>query len=425
MTQGAATLTAVDRRNIALLCLVMFCSGTNLLVMTPILPQTARELHTSIGLASGWITAHTITTAVISLVFGPVSDRFGRRSILLAGLSVLVLGMFASSAAQGFRSMIAARALAGVGAGMLMTSTTSFVGDHFQDARRAIAMGYVMSGFFLSLILGMPLGAGLTGLFGWSRMFQVLGLIFVVALVLVAVWLPHPSAEKRLTELSIPSIVSTYFGLLKQRSVLGVLLMSAAVGMSMTMFSVYTSPWMEREFGLSTTERGFVYAVGGPAALIGGPLAGRLSNRFGRVAMIISGSLLMATMQLLIPASKPVADQVQDLLQSQGAQLPMFGRVMWPVVLPTLILFFFAMLAGATRSAPFQTLALEVVSPDQRGALSALRNGFNQAGSGLGASVGALIWANMSYPAVCTIASIITLVGVGLLRVLVRQPAPS
>ena len=125
--------------------------------------------------------------------------------------------------------------------------------------------------------------------------------------------------------------------------------------------------------GAAFQARGLVYAVGGPAVLLGGPIAGRLSNRFGRVALILAGSLLMALMQVLMPFSAIAADAVGAHLTSAGLDLPTFGSVMWPVAVPSLLLFFVAQLAGSSRSAPFQTLALEVCDPEKRGALSAIQ----------------------------------------------------
>lgn len=416
-----------DRIIVALLCSVIFCSGADLLIMTPILPQLVRELGVDVSLGSWWITIYAATTAGFALIFGPISDRFGRRPILIAGIAVLGLGTFACSRAGGFLGMLGARALAGTGAGLLVTSTTSYVGDHFDSRTRAEVMGWVMSGFFLSLILAMPLGAFLAGRLGWSRMFIVLSSVIFTVLVLLALVLPQPRHEQRSEHAGIASALNAYRTLLKERRVLGVLLMSAAIGMSMTMFSLYSSPWMEATYGLDTTARGMVYAVGGPAVLLSGPIAGRLSNRFGRVALILSASVVMACMQIAMPFSPLAGEAVDQSITTAGLHFSTFGRVMWPVAAPTLLLFFLVMMAGSSRSAPFQTLALEVVSPDQRGALSAIRNSFNQGGSGLGAALGGVLWSNSGHPyaAVCFVAAAATVAGVVLLARLVGRDRPS
>jgi predicted MFS family arabinose efflux permease len=395
--------------------------------MTPILPQLVRELDATVSQGSWWITIYAVTTALFALIFGPISDRVGRRPILFAGTVIITAGTFACSFADSFTSMLLARGLAGMGAGLLVTSTTSYVGDHFEGSARAEVMGWVMNGFFLSLIIAMPIGAALTDAFGWSTMFRVISAFAALIAIALLALLPRPRNEHKSEHVSIRSAAETYVSLINDRRVLGILIMSCTIGMSMTMFSVYSSPWLEETYGLDTGARGLVYAAGGPAVLLGGPIAGRLSNRFGRVSLILAGSALMALMQIAMPFSALAADAVDATLISAGLDLPNFGRVMWPVAVPSLFLFFLAMLAGSSRSAPFQTLALEVCAPEKRGALSAIRNGFNQTGSGIGAALGGVLWATASRPflSVCITAAAITLSGVLILRMLVGNDQPT
>jgi predicted MFS family arabinose efflux permease len=416
-----------DRLTIALLCAVMFTSGADLLIMTPILPQLVRELGVEVQEGSWWITIYSGATALFALIFGPISDRVGRRPILLAGMTVLALGTVFCALAGGFTTMLLARGFTGAGAGLLVTSTTSYVGDHFDGKTRAVVMGWVMSGFFLSLILAMPIGAALAGSLGWSTMFLALACFAALVGVAMLLLLPAPRSEHRTAHLSFVAASKAYGTLLSDRRVLGILIMSCTIGMSMTMFSVYSSPWLEQTYGLDTSARGLVYAAGGPAVLLGGPIAGRLSNRFGRVALILAGSVLMAVMQVAMPFSAVAAEAVGATISSAGLEFASFGRVMWPVAVPSLFLFFMAMMAGSSRSAPFQTLALEVCAPEKRGALSAIRNGFNQGGSGIGAALGGVLWASAARPflAVCIMAAAITLAGVLLLRTMVGDDRPT
>lgn len=413
---------ASERGIVAILLLVMFTSGADLLVMTPILPTLAEELGVGSDLAGLWVTAYAVATGVFALAFGPVSDRFGRRAVLRGGLVVLLLGTAACAASTGFFSLMAARFVAGAGAGMLVTSTTSYAGDHFGPERRAVVMGWIMSGFFLALILAVPIGAFLTAALGWPRMFLVLS-AFAGLVGLGVGALPRPRFEVRSERLSLGSAARTYVGLLGERKVVGVLLMSFAIGLSMTMFSVYSSPWMAETFGLDVAHRGLVYAAGGPAVLLGGPIAGRLSNHFGRVSLVVSGSVLMGLMQLLMPWTELVGAQLAGP-HLDGFRL--FGTQPWPVVAPALFVFFLALAAGATRSGPFQTLALEVSPSETRGAVSALRNAFNQLGSGLGAATGGFLWSHLSpaYGAICGLAAVITFAGAFGLRRLVGSDKP-
>lgn len=407
-----------DRRIVALLCLVLFTSGADMLIITPILPQLAQDLGVGVDRGGLWVSAYAVATAGFALVFGPISDRVGRKPVLLTGLALLALGTGACGLAWSFRSMLAARFVAGMGGGLLMTSTTAFVGDHFEGRLRAVAMGWVMTGFFMALILSVPIGSAVAHAVGWPSMFFIYAGVAVLLLVGLVVGLPRPRQEQRTESLSVGSALRGYGALLRSKKAVGVFLMSGSVGMSMTMFMVYASPWLEKVYGFDTGARGLVYAVGGPAVLIGGPMAGRLANHFGRVPMVLAGSVLMGLMQLLMPWSAQLGPWLGGFVDL--SQLPQLGTTPWPITVPTMLVFFLAMIAGASRSSPFQTLALEVVAPDQRGALSAIRNTFNQVGSGLGAALGGLVWAGTGgdYATVCWLSFGTTLLGITALRVL-------
>jgi predicted MFS family arabinose efflux permease len=419
---GLAKLSGSDRWVTVMLATVMFTSGVDMLVMTPILPQLAKELGVNVSVAGLWITAYAGSTALFALIFGPISDHWGRRRVLVLGLLVLALGTLCCAWAEDHPLMLGARVLAGAGAGMLVTSTTSFAGDHFGKNERAVAIGHVMNGFFLSLILGMPIGAWLSATFGWQRMFLVLAGVAGLGALGVAFTIPEPRHEQRSPQLSLGHALGSYRSLLADRRVVGVLLMSAAIGLSMTMYSVYTSPWLELVYGLDTGHRGLVYAVGGPAIFVGGPVAGRLSDRFGRVRVIVIGSVVMGVLQLVMPACGLLSNTIEAHLP---AGLVTFGSRAWPVALPPLFAFFVAMAAGAARSGPYQTLAIEVTAPEQRGAQAAMRNACNQAGTSFGAALGGILWASAGYSAVCVVAAAVTVLGAVALLVFLRIPTPS
>ncbi|NJK89405.1 MAG: MFS transporter, partial [Myxococcales bacterium] len=402
-------LTTADRRVVAILFAIMFIGGADHLVINPTLPQMARDRRIPVELGGLWVTAYALATGIFAVAFGPISDRLGRRVILELGVVAHTLGLVVCGLAPSFEALVIARFVAGAGAGLIVTSNASFVGDHFPPQARAVAMGWVLSGFFSSMILAVPLGAFLSESFGWRNMFFCLGLASAAVGAAAVLYLPRPRFEERTTSLSLQDALRSYGRLLADKRVIGVLLMSASIGLSMTIFSVYTSPWLEATFGMSTLERGLMYMVGGPAVVLGGPLSGALSNRYGRVPVVVAGSALLSIALAFMPFSGAFVSSLEPL----GARVPAaFG--IWISALPALAIFFIVMGLGSIRAGPFFTLAIEVVPPQSRGAMSALRNAFNQGGAAFGAALGGFLWANLRSPylAICFMASLIGLLGV-------------
>src|SRR5690606_34884162 len=103
-------------------------------------------------------TAYAFMVGVFALIMGPVSDRIGRRRILLYGTLAMTVALALHAAATGYTSMLVIRAIAGAAGGVLSGSAVSYIGDYFPYERRGWANGWVMSGAATGQIVGIPLG---------------------------------------------------------------------------------------------------------------------------------------------------------------------------------------------------------------------------------------------------------------------------
>lgn len=133
---------------------------------------------------------------------------------------------------------------------------------------------------------------------------------------------------------------------------------------------------------------------------------------------------MMAAMQAIMPFTSDVAAHLNTIVGQGGDSFSSFGTFAWPATLPTLGVFFLIMVAGASRSTPFQTLALEVVPQEERGALAAVRNSANQAGRAAGAAIGSILWASGvedRYGTICFVSAILGVAGVLLLKRMVGE----
>ena len=147
-----------------------------------------------------WVTtAYLIASTIAMMVAGRFSDTYGRKPFLVAGALVFVAGSFICGYANSMTYLILARAVQGVGGGMLLGMAFTTVADLFPPAKRGRFMGLLSAMFGLSAIIGPTLGGWITDNFDWSWVFYInvpLGLV-VLALMIFVFPAIKPSRQSR------------------------------------------------------------------------------------------------------------------------------------------------------------------------------------------------------------------------------------
>jgi DHA1 family bicyclomycin/chloramphenicol resistance-like MFS transporter len=148
------------------------------------------------------ITSYVLGFGAAQIVYGTLSDRFGRRPVLFAGLGIYVLASFAAIFSPTFGVLLAFRALQGVGAAATRVIAVSIVRDCFGGARMASVMSLVMMVFMTIPVLAPNLGQIIMAFGSWQEIFVVTGVVGAAALVWSALRLPetlHPEDRRPLT----------------------------------------------------------------------------------------------------------------------------------------------------------------------------------------------------------------------------------
>ena len=166
--------------------LAMFMAALEQSVVSPAMPQIVSDLG---GLELyPWLMQSFIMAQVVTIpVAGTLSDFFGRKPLLLGGLAIFLLGSALCGFAPGIYELIAFRAVQGIGAAILMTSTFSVVGDLYLPADRGRFIGLFGGVFALSSLIGAPLGGVLTETLSWRWVFWIM-LVLGPAVLLVIGW---------------------------------------------------------------------------------------------------------------------------------------------------------------------------------------------------------------------------------------------
>ena len=173
------------------LLLAAFAINLDTTMVNVALPSLVRELHATTTQLQWVVDAFNLVFAALLLTFGSLSDRFGRKGMLLAGLTVFgaasLAGGFTTSPAQ----LIAARAVMGLGAAMTFPATLSLISNVFTQRReraRAIGLWGAIAG--VAIALGPIVGGWLLERFSWTSIFIAMAPVAAAAIALVAASVP-------------------------------------------------------------------------------------------------------------------------------------------------------------------------------------------------------------------------------------------
>jgi len=270
--------------------LTMFVVGTDLFVVSPLLPMIAADYRVSPTVAGFCVTAFSLTYMLGAPLFGHVADRIGRRRMLVCGLAAFAAANLLTAAAASVIWLIAARVAAGAAAASVTPSVYALVGGAAPPDRRATWMALVVSGLLLSLALGAPIGAWAGASIGWGPVFAVLaGLSLCLVWPNFAIW-----PRDRGAAAGGPSIDVLPAALVARRLMPMVIWSTALYGMY-----TYLGAGLAAA-GFSTEQIARAILFYGSGAIAGVLLGGRLADRFGAKVMAAVSFLGLAACFLML-----------------------------------------------------------------------------------------------------------------------------
>jgi EmrB/QacA subfamily drug resistance transporter len=179
-TQAQHQLTHLEVRSIVIgIMLAMFLGALDQTIVATALP-TIGVYFGNLGDLSWVVTAYLLTGTAVTPLYGKLSDMYGRRSVMMAAISLFIIGSIACALAPSMTALVLARALQGLGGGGLMALAQTIIADIVSPRERGHYQGYIGAVFAASSVGGPVLGGFLTEAFHWSLIFWInvpLGLI--------------------------------------------------------------------------------------------------------------------------------------------------------------------------------------------------------------------------------------------------------
>lgn len=300
----------MQRSRLGLVHLTVFLDLLGFGLILPALPFYAERFGG--GLSVGALLAsYSLAQLVSAPLLGRLSDRVGRRPVLLVALAGSVVSFTLLGLADGYALLLLARTLAGFAGGSIATAQAC-IADVTAPADRSRAMGRLGASIGLGFVFGPALGAALSGYGFGAAAFVAAGL---AAVNLVGAYFLLPETRPVRTTSVVRRASWRLLGEAVRKPVLlpllgaTFLLMAAIVAMETTYALLG-----ERLFALTPKGMGFVFTfVGLTMAAVQGGLAGRLQKRFGERSLVVAGAALVAVAMLALPHLASFGDSLVAL----------------------------------------------------------------------------------------------------------------
>ncbi len=184
----------------------------------PALPGLAAELNSPMVRTQATLSALIFAFGLSQLLLGPMADRFGRRPVLLGGLSLMVAASIGSALAADIDALVAWRALQGVGMGAAVVCARAMVRDLYAPSEGARVMSKALTGLGFLALLSPLLGGLLASTLGWRHALAAIAVFSAVCLGLVALAMPETAPSRNLDALRIAPLLAQWGRILRHRT---------------------------------------------------------------------------------------------------------------------------------------------------------------------------------------------------------------
>jgi len=349
----------------------------------PSLPDIGRALDASTAQVQLTISSYLFGFAVGQIVYGPVSDRFGRRPVILVALVLYGIASVVCAAAQSIETLTAVRFVQALGGAGSIVLARAVVRDLYSGVRAGRELSLMGSITAFAPIVAPAIGGVLQTAFGWRASFYLLVMFALVSAATAARYLPETLRTRTPGPFSPAAMAALYRSVLVHRSFLAHLGILTTTFVGLFAWVSGASIVMQGVYGLSPVAFGATYAVGAAGYMVGAYIAARIVMRLGLDRTIGIGTTIMAAGGLFMAAAVALG----------------LSHVGWLVGAMTVYL------AGMGLALPQTQAGALTPFPDRAGTASSLMGFFQQTCSAIAAAAIGLYLGRSAWPVAGTIAA--------------------
>ncbi|MFN8410787.1 MAG: MFS transporter [Anaerolineales bacterium] len=290
----------MNNKRLFSIILVVFIDLLGFSLILPLLPYYAKTFNANQTTTGILIASYAVMQLIGAPILGRLSDRFGRRPILLISVLGTFLGFLLLGFANALWMLFVSRIIDGLTGGNLSVAQ-AYISDVTDEKSRSKGLGMIGAAFGLGFIIG-PVTGGLLSQWGYAvPAFAATGISFL-NLILIYAWLPESLTEEKRSQMTEKRPAVTLNALLVafQRPFTGSILITRFFfGLAFAIFQTIFSLYALAKFNLTARDTGFVLTyVGVLSVIVQGFLVGRLTTRF-REDLLITASVILMAVSLL------------------------------------------------------------------------------------------------------------------------------
>ncbi|ATF09563.1 Bcr/CflA family multidrug efflux MFS transporter [Candidatus Enterovibrio altilux] len=258
----------------------------------PAMPEIAKDLMATPGQVQRTLVAYITGFAFGQLIHGPISDSYGRRPVLIVGVSLFFIGAILSAQANDIETLTYIRAAQGFCGAAAAVVIQALVRDMFDREEFARTMSFITLVMTVSPLVAPMIGGYLAVWFGWRSIFWVLAGFAVLMFVLIVALIPETLSMERRAPLRISSILRNYAKIICSRSAVGYICASGFSFAGMFSFLTAGSFVYIEYYGVSTENFGYLFSLHVVCLIIMTTINGKLVRKVGCENMLRIGLMI-------------------------------------------------------------------------------------------------------------------------------------
>jgi MFS family permease len=278
-----------DRKIFGTLFFSIFAAVTGVGIVVPLLPVYAHDLGASGFYIACIFGAFSLSRTIFLPYFGRLSDKKGRKMLIVIGLLFYAIISIAFLYAKSIETLIGIRLLQGVASAMILPVTQAYVGDITPSGQEGWVMGLFNMSVFLGLSIGPLMGGIINDIFSLNAAFWCMGIMAVAGFFASVVFLPPLKSEKIIVH---TRGLTAWTVLLGDRDIIGLFIFRFSYATCIGIIWGFLPVYADNMLSLSSSSIGFLVMLGvAVSGLLQVPM-GYLADRINKTAMVVSGGLI-------------------------------------------------------------------------------------------------------------------------------------